>query len=97
MYGWCNLNTSNDCRNAEQHEVFPKIALLLQYDEDAIDQIIIDSILCRSAGVLGEAGCLRLCSDKGNPLSRFIFINDFLALSLTEILCLDQTSCNSES
>jgi hypothetical protein len=73
------------------------MTLLFQNDEDAADQVVVDAIICRHVRMLDDAGCLRLGSDKGNSVAHFLFINRFLALGLSKVLCIYQTSCCCQS
>lgn len=52
--------TPSERRNTKKDETFPEVALLFQYDENAINQVIVDSILCRPVRDLRDAGGLRL-------------------------------------
>jgi hypothetical protein len=80
--------------STKQDEAFPEIALLFQKDKHAINQVIIDTILCRPIRLWGQAGCLSLCSNERNSVSRLLIVYGFFARALTEILCLYQASCN---
>jgi hypothetical protein len=87
------VSTSNERCKAKSNEALPQVALLLQQDEDAIDQIVIGPIVRGSGDIRRDTGSFGLCPDEGGSLVSWLFVDGFFGWCLAKILCFDQTSC----